>query len=96
MVKYNNEWGTICKDDFTYTSLEAACHTLGLDYTKGAGYSYRKSETGDKAEEDMTRIWMKDIHCEFLECPEKSTYYSDYRNDRDCTGHWNDVVLTCT
>lgn len=96
MIKYNNEWGTICKDDFKSTSAEAACHTLGLDYTKGAGYSYRKSETGDKAEEDMTRIWMKDIHCEFLECPKKTIYYDYDIYNRDCTGHWNDVVLTCT
>ena len=91
MVKYNNEWGNICEDDFSYTSTEAACHTLGLNYPEGAGYSYRKSETGDKAEEDMTRIWMKDIHCEFLECPEEI-----YNYDRDCTGHWKDVVLICT
>ena len=94
MVKYNNELGTICKDDFSGTSAKAACHTLGFDGYKT--YSYRKSVTGDKAEEDRTRIWMKNTHCEFLECPEKSTYYSDYYNNRDCSGHWNDVVLTCT
>ena len=89
MAKYNNEWGTICEDDFSGTSAEAACHTLGFDGYKT--YSYRKSETGDRAEEDMTRIWRKNIHCEFIECPKEIYYY-----DRDCTGHWNDVVLTCT
>ena len=94
MIKYNNEWGTICKDDFTSTSGESACHALGLNYD---WFTYRKSQTGDKAElaaaeEDTTRIWMGNIHCEFLDCPDKSTYYSE----RDCSGHWKDVVLICT
>ena len=93
MVKYNNEWGTICKDDFSRTSGESACRALGLSYYQ---FSYRKSQTGDKAEEDTTRIWMKDVHCEVLKCTKKSIYHYDYDYERDCSGHWNDVVLICT
>ena len=87
MVKYNNEWGTICKDDFSSTSGQSACDALGLSYD---WFSYRKSQTGDKAEKDTTRIWMGNIHCEFLECAEE-----EYYSERDCTGHWRDVVLIC-
>ena len=92
MVKHNNEWGTVCDDDFTPTSGQAACHTLGLDY---ATFSHRESVTGDKAEENQSRIWMDDVHCassvaNFLECPQYG-----WGSLRDCTGHWEDVVLTC-
>ena len=92
MVKYNNEWGTICKDDFTSISGESACHALGLSYD---WFTYRQSQTSP-VEGDTTRIWMGDIHCEFLECPQKSkivNYYSDSK--RDCS-HSTDVVLICT
>lgn len=92
MVKHNNEWGTVCDDDFTSTSAEAACHTLGLRYTT---FSYREAVTGNKAEEDKSRIWMDDVHCSsrttnFLECSQHG-----WGSLRDCTGHWEDIVLTC-
>ena len=88
LIKHNNEWGTICVDDFQWTSGKTACNTLGLDY----GYfSNRKDQTGDIGEKENTRIWMNDIHCDVLECSEDT-----FSSKRDCTGHWKDVVLICT
>ena len=30
MVKHNNQWGTVCDDDFGVTEAQSACHTLGF------------------------------------------------------------------
>ena len=90
MVKYNNEWGTVCDDGFTATSGQAACHTLGLRYTT---FSHRESVTGVKAEEDKTRIWLESVQCassttNFLECSHNGW------GKQDCT-HNEDIFLTC-
>ena len=93
MVKHNNEWGTVCDDGFTATSAQSACETLGLS---GGTFSYRESVTGDKATEDQTRIWMDNVRCSnsntnFLQCSQQG-----WGSLRDCSGHWEDVVVTCS
>ena len=86
------EWGTVCDDDFTQTSAQAACNTLGFT---GGSYSYREAVTGERHDSDPMKIWMDNVRCEssttyFYHCKHEGT-----GNLRDC-GHWEDVVLYCS
>ena len=93
MVKHNNEWGTVCDDNFSSTSAESACYTLGFT---GGSFSHRSAVTGDRHDSDPMKIWMDNVQCasrstNFLECSQEG-----WGSLRSCDGHWEDVVLTCS
>ena len=96
MVRRDNEWGTVCDDDFTSTSAKAACYTLGLN---GGTFTTREAAIGDVQEAvtdtDTKKIWMDNVKCasstdNFMACP-----HNGWGVLRSCR-HWEDVFLICT
>ena len=84
------EWGTVCDDDFTQTSAQAACNTLGFT---GGSYSCREAVTSER--HDSMKIWMDNVRCE-----SSTTYFyhckhEGYGSLRSC-GHSEAVVLYCS
>ena len=93
MVKYNNQWGTVCDDGLEETNSErslraaqSACYTLGLG---GGVIEKYKSDTHGP---DGT-IWLRSVKCassstNFLQCSHLGL------NPGGCSHH-EDVFLTC-
>ena len=86
------EWGTVCDDDFTQTSAQAACKTLGFT---GGSFSFREDVTGDRHDNDPMKIWMDNVRCESSTTRFYWCSHEGWGSLRGC-GHWEDVVLYCS
>uniref|UniRef100_A0A8C2I031 Lysyl oxidase homolog n=1 Tax=Cyprinus carpio TaxID=7962 RepID=A0A8C2I031_CYPCA len=80
-VFYNNEWGTICDDDFSILAAQVACRELGF---LGA-VSWSPSAKFGQGE---GRIWLDNVHCtgrekSLAECPSNGFGVSDCRHSED-------------
>ena len=87
MVKYENQWGTVCDDNFDITDAQSACKTLG--YSGGSWETYNT-----KLSQSVVPILMDDVDCassstNFLKCSHLGW------GDENCS-HSEDVLLTCT
>ena len=83
MVKYKDQWGTVCDDDFELVDAQSACHTLGFS---GGSYSSHRGPSGP--------TWMDNVNCassttNFLTCSHRGW------GTENCE-HYEDVLLTCT
>ena len=82
MVKHNNQWGTVCNDNFATVDAQSACHTLGFSY---GSYTSGAHVGGT--------IWIEDVNCnsatQTFPCSHSSW------GSHDCS-HGEDIVLTCT
>ena len=83
MVKYNNEWGTVCDDGFETVDAQSACHTLGFS---GGSFTHGEYVDGE--------IWMDEVNCassttNFLTCSHNGW------GVENCS-HSEDIILTCT
>ncbi|XP_036450956.1 lysyl oxidase homolog 2A [Colossoma macropomum] len=86
-VYYNNEWGTVCDDDFDMSAAHVVCRELGY---MGA-VSWSPSSKYGKGE---GRIWLDNVHCtgretSLADCPSNGFGVSDCR-------HTEDVGVLCT
>uniref|UniRef100_A0A8C1WJ79 Lysyl oxidase homolog n=1 Tax=Cyprinus carpio TaxID=7962 RepID=A0A8C1WJ79_CYPCA len=80
-VFYNNEWGTICDDDFSIEAAHVACRELGFL----AAVAWSPSAKFGQGE---GRIWLDNIHCtggekSLAECPSNGFGVSDCRHSED-------------
>ena len=56
-VCYNNEWGTVCDNGWSYNDAKVACKQLGYDSTYFSYYSNSYFGYGSG------NIWMNDLAC---------------------------------
>uniref|UniRef100_A0A8C2Q3B0 Lysyl oxidase homolog n=1 Tax=Cyprinus carpio TaxID=7962 RepID=A0A8C2Q3B0_CYPCA len=80
-VFYNNEWGTICDDDFSIEAAHVACRELGF---LGAVAWSPSAKFG----QGEGRIWLDNVHCtggekSLAECPSNGFGVSDCRHSED-------------
>uniref|UniRef100_A0A673H131 Lysyl oxidase homolog n=1 Tax=Sinocyclocheilus rhinocerous TaxID=307959 RepID=A0A673H131_9TELE len=80
-VFYNNEWGTICDDDFSIEAAHVACRELG--YLGAVAWS-----PSAKFGQGEGRIWLDNVHCtggekSLAECPSNGVGVSDCRHSED-------------
>ncbi|KAK5933133.1 hypothetical protein CgunFtcFv8_004792 [Champsocephalus gunnari] len=86
-VYYNNEWGTVCDDDFNSHSAQVVCRELGyLEAVSWAPASKYGKGTGP--------IWFDNLHCTGKEktlalCPSNGIGVSDCK-------HTEDVGVVCS
>ncbi|NXX18318.1 LOXL3 oxidase, partial [Podargus strigoides] len=55
-VFYNDEWGTICDDDFTLANAHVLCRHLGFVAATGWAHSAKYGK-------GVGRIWLDNVHC---------------------------------
>ena len=84
MVKRNNNWGTVCDDNFEQIDAQAACITLGFT-------SLRSFKTYNSGYSESVPTLMDDVACptnttDFLQCT--------IVDEENC-GHSEDVLLSC-
>ena len=84
MVKYKDQWGTVCDDNFGSTEAQSACHSLGLSGGSSETVTYNGPEP----------FLMDDVDCSsatssFLSCSQKGW------TEHNC-GSSEHVLLTCT
>uniref|UniRef100_A0A8C5PSQ5 Lysyl oxidase homolog n=1 Tax=Leptobrachium leishanense TaxID=445787 RepID=A0A8C5PSQ5_9ANUR len=85
-VFYNQEWGTICDDDFTMENAHILCHHLG--FTEATGWTHSA-----KYGKGVGRIWLDNVICSGSE---KSIADCNSRGwgNSDCT-HEEDAGVIC-
>ncbi|XP_075705014.1 lysyl oxidase homolog 3 isoform X3 [Rhinoderma darwinii] len=86
-VFYNQEWGTICDDDFTMENAHILCRHLG--FTEATGWTHSA-----KYGKGIGRIWLDNVICAGSE---KSIADCNSRGwgNSDCT-HEEDAGVVCT
>ena len=97
MVKYNNQWGTVCDDGILPTesasksalTAQSACHTLGL--SGGVIELYNGNTHGPEGPIMMDSVNCASSTTNFLQC----SHDSQAAAESSC-GHHEDVFLTCT
>ena len=86
MVKLDNQWGTVCNDNFGKKEADIACKTLG--FVEGA---FRYTSADPKFTSDVP-ILMDEVDCtnrtDFLECSHEGW------ESEDCF-HSEDILITC-
>ena len=87
-VQHSKRWGTVCDRDFTYTSANVLCRSLGYgtarSVTRKAGYG-----------RGIGKVWIGQLNCSGAEswlhkCPNFS-----WRQSPGCTRHTTDVGVEC-
>ena len=88
MVKHNNQWGTVCDDNFSSgisTNARSACYTLGLN--------------GGSAQREYTYTGSEPILMDDVDCATNTTNFLSCSHNgwgiHNC-GSGENVVLTCT
>ena len=87
-IYHNNEWGTICDDDFGSNSNAAtvACRQLG--FTSGSYVSAHPYGYG------LGQIWLDDVTCSGSETSLTQCTHGGWGIE-NCD-HYEDVAVTCT
>ena len=88
-VNYNGEWGTVCDDDFGWSSYVAnvVCRQLGLG---SYGYLYNEAYFG----QGSGPIWLDNVLCTGIETTLASCGHLGVNVTRNCS-HSEDVGVRC-
>ncbi|XP_067942566.1 deleted in malignant brain tumors 1 protein-like [Watersipora subatra] len=90
-VRLNNQWGTVCDDNFGYLEARIVCRNLCF------GESHAKPFMEEGVAIPILNDGVRDIFLDDLECAgdEDSLLSCDgRRNDHDCT-HKEDAIVSC-
>ncbi|NXR10572.1 LOX3B oxidase, partial [Semnornis frantzii] len=85
-VFYNDEWGTICDDDFTLANAHVLCRHLG--FVAAAGWAHSA-----KYGKGMGRIWLDNVNCAGSEKSIGDCKHRGWGNS-DCS-HEEDAGVIC-
>ncbi|XP_061439767.1 lysyl oxidase homolog 3 isoform X1 [Rhineura floridana] len=80
-VFYNQEWGTICDDDFTLANAHVLCHHLGFVAATGWTHSAKYGK-------GVGRIWLDNVNCggsekSLVDCRSRGWGNSDCSHEED-------------
>ncbi|KAM6441097.1 LOW QUALITY PROTEIN: lysyl oxidase homolog 3 [Liasis olivaceus] len=80
-ILYNQEWGTICDDDFTLANAHVLCRHLGFVAATGWTHSAKYGK-------GVGRIWLDNVNCggnekSIAECQSRGWGNSDCSHDED-------------
>lgn len=85
-VFYNEEWGTICDDDFTLANAQVLCRQLGFVGATGWAHSAKYGK-------GVGRIWLDNVNCAGNEKSIRDCKHRGWGNS-DCS-HEEDAGVIC-
>uniref|UniRef100_A0A669PL13 Lysyl oxidase homolog n=1 Tax=Phasianus colchicus TaxID=9054 RepID=A0A669PL13_PHACC len=85
-VFYNEEWGTICDDDFTLANAQVLCRQLGFVGATGWAHSAKYGK-------GVGRIWLDNVNCAGNEKSVRDCKHRGWGNS-DCS-HEEDAGVIC-
>uniref|UniRef100_A0A8D2PT25 SRCR domain-containing protein n=1 Tax=Zosterops lateralis melanops TaxID=1220523 RepID=A0A8D2PT25_ZOSLA len=85
-VFYNDEWGTICDDDFTLSNAHVLCRHLGFVAATGWAHSAKYGK-------GVGRIWLDNVNCAGTEKSIGDCKHRGWGNS-DCS-HEEDAGVVC-
>eukprot|EP00076_Gallus_gallus_P031273 XP_015156778.1 lysyl oxidase homolog 3 isoform X6 [Gallus gallus] len=85
-VFYNEEWGTICDDDFTLSNAQVLCRQLGFVGATGWAHSAKYGK-------GVGRIWLDNVNCAGNEKSIRDCKHRGWGNS-DCS-HEEDAGVIC-
>lgn len=86
-VFHNNQWGTVCHDNFDMNAANVTCRQLG--FVKALGYWSFGQGSG--------KVWLDGIKCSGSETSLQNCSDSGWGNFHShCNTHENDVVVVCS
>ena len=86
-VYYNDEWGTVCDDGWSYTDADVVCTQLGLGRY---GFSLNSAYFG----QGSGPIWLDDVQCTGSESTLASCGHLGINITRSCS-HREDAGVRC-
>ena len=86
-IKINNEWGTICGNDFTKNEAVVICGQLGYFDGVALGAGHHGGGTGE--------VLLQGVTCSGTEKTLKDCVWSGYKSSNGFCDHSNDAAVRC-